>query len=223
MSKPARLLVRHSGLVIDLSFGFGHSDFAGVERMGKPTGFKEIPREVPKRRLVQLRILDWNEIYLDMSEKKLRDQGARCMDCGIPFCHNGCPLGNIIPEWNDLVYKDRWRDALDMLSKTNNFPEFTGRVCPAPCEEACVLNINEKPVTIKLIEQSIIDHAFANGWIKLYMMSQAANAAARISKARLLGWSMVGDASVVIRTVQIRYRDEAGIKAGAQCGHSQEG
>src|SRR5436305_6351500 len=134
--------------------------------MGKPTGFKEIPRELPKRRPVELRILDWNEIYIDMSEKKLRDQGARCMDCGIPFCNNGCPLGNIIPEWNDLVYKNRWREALAMLHKTNNFPEFTGRVCPAPCEEACVLGINEKPVTIKLIEQNIIDKAFMEGWVK---------------------------------------------------------
>src|SRR5208282_4850606 len=95
-------------------------------------------------------------------------QGARCMDCGIPFCHGptGCPLGNIIPEWNDLIYRGRWRDALEMLFKTNNFPEFTGRVCPAPCEEACVLGISEKPVTIKLVEQNIIDHAFAQGWVK---------------------------------------------------------
>jgi glutamate synthase (NADPH/NADH) small chain len=100
-----------------------------------------------------------------MPVKKLRDQGARCMDCGIPFCNNGCPLGNIIPEWNDLVYKNRWREAIEMLHKTNNFPEFTGRICPAPCEEACVLGINEKPVTIKLIEQNIIDHAWKEGWI----------------------------------------------------------
>src|SRR5437764_8011091 len=134
--------------------------------MGKPTGFKEIPREMPKRRPVELRVLDWNEIYLEFGDDKLRAQGARCMDCGIPFCNNGCPLGNIIPEWNDLVYKNRWAEALEMLFKTNNFPEFTGRICPAPCEEACVLGINEKPVTIKLIEQNIIDHAFANGWVK---------------------------------------------------------
>jgi glutamate synthase (NADPH) small chain len=133
--------------------------------MGKPTGFKEYTRELPTRRPVELRVLDWDEIYQEFPEDKLRAQGARCMDCGIPFCHQGCPLGNIIPEWNDLIYKNRWHDALEMLFKTNNFPEFTGRVCPAPCEEACVLNINEKPVTIKLIEQSIIDHAFANGWI----------------------------------------------------------
>src|SRR5215468_8251070 len=134
--------------------------------MGKPTGFKEIPREMPKRRPVELRVLDWNEIYLDFGDDKLRQQGARCMDCGIPFCNNGCPLGNIIPEWNDLVYKNRWAEALEMLFKTNNFPEFTGRICPAPCEEACVLGINEKPVTIKLIEQNIVDHAFENGLVK---------------------------------------------------------
>jgi glutamate synthase (NADPH/NADH) small chain len=141
--------------------------------MGKPTGFKELPRKMPSRRPVGLRVLDWNEIYVpfgDMKkhEQELRDQGARCMDCGIPFCQGptGCPLGNIIPEWNDLVYKNRWREALDMLFKTNNFPEFTGRICPAPCEEACVLGINAKPVTIKLIEQNIIDRAFEEGWVK---------------------------------------------------------
>ena len=134
--------------------------------MGKPTGFKEIGREMPRRREVTLRILDWSEIYEPLSDDKLRKQGARRMDCGVPFCNNGCPLGNIIPEWNDLVYKNRWREAIDMLHKTNNFPEFTGRVCPAPCEEACVLGINDKPVTIKNIELSIVEHAWENGWIK---------------------------------------------------------
>jgi glutamate synthase (NADPH/NADH) small chain len=139
--------------------------------MGKPTGFKEFPRQTPSRKPVNLRILDWQEIYIPFGdekahEAKLREQGARCMDCGIPFCNNGCPLGNVIPEWNDRVYKDRWKDALSMLLKTNNFPEFTGRICPAPCEEACVLGINEKPVAIKLVEQNIIDHAFEQGWIK---------------------------------------------------------
>src|SRR3989440_4173701 len=141
--------------------------------MGKPTGFKELPRKMPSRRPVGLRVLDWNEIYVPFGDKKkheqeLRDQGARCMDCGIPCWRGptGCPLGNIIPEWNDLVYKNRWREALDMLFKTNNFPEFTGRICPAPCEEACVLGINAKPVTIKLIEQNIIDRAFEEGWVK---------------------------------------------------------
>jgi glutamate synthase (NADPH/NADH) small chain len=136
--------------------------------MGKPTGFKEINRETPSRRAVKLRLLDWDEVYNDFPEDKLRKQGARCMDCGVPFCNSGsgCPLGNIIPEWNDLVYRDRWHEALEMLFKTNNFPEFTGRVCPAPCEEACVLGINNKPVTIKNIELSIIEHAFEKGWIK---------------------------------------------------------
>jgi glutamate synthase (NADPH/NADH) small chain len=136
--------------------------------MGKPTGFKEINRETPSRRAVRLRLMDWNEVYNDFPADKLRKQGARCMDCGVPFCNSsaGCPLGNVIPEWNDLVFRDRWREALDMLLKTNNFPEFTGRACPAPCEEACVLGINNKPVTIKNIELSIIEHAFENGWIK---------------------------------------------------------
>ena len=133
--------------------------------MGKPTGFKEITRETPHRRPVDLRILDWNEIYQQLPVDKLQKQGARCMDCGVPFCNHGCPLGNQIPDWNDLVYKDRWKDALESLLKTNNFPEWTGRICPAPCEEACVLRLNDKPVTIKNIEQSIIDRGFAEGWM----------------------------------------------------------
>jgi glutamate synthase (NADPH/NADH) small chain len=133
--------------------------------MGKPTGFKEIPREMPKRRPVELRILDWEEIYTEFPEDQLRRQGARCMDCGVPFCNNGCPLGNLIPDWADLVYRGSFKEALDALLKTNNFPEFTGRICPAPCEEACVLSINDKAVTIKVIEQSIVDRAFKEGWI----------------------------------------------------------
>jgi glutamate synthase (NADPH) small chain len=133
--------------------------------MGKITGFMEIKRETPSRRSVAERLKDWREFDLKLPEEKLREQGARCMDCGIPFCHKGCPLGNIIPDWNDLIYRGRWRDAIDRLHSTNNFPDFTGRVCPAPCEEACVLNINNDPVTIKLIEKNIIDHAFAEGWV----------------------------------------------------------
>ena len=133
--------------------------------MGKITGFMEIKRETPSRRPVGERLKDWREYDLKMPEDKLRAQGARCMDCGIPFCHKGCPLGNIIPDWNDLIYRGRWREAIDRLHSTNNFPEFTGRICPAPCEEACVLNINNDPVTIKLIEKNIIDHAWAEGWI----------------------------------------------------------
>ena len=134
--------------------------------MGKPTGFKEITRETPTRRPVELRILDWHEIYQQLPAEKLRKQGARCMDCGIPFCNHGCPLGNQIPDWNDLVYKDRWKEALDSLLKTNNFPEWTGRICPAPCEEACVLRINDKSVTIKNIEQAISDRGFSEGWMQ---------------------------------------------------------
>ena len=133
--------------------------------MGKITGFMEIQRETPPRRPVRERVRDWHEYELKLPEEKLREQGARCMDCGIPFCHKGCPLGNIIPDWNDLVYRGRWREAIDRLHWTNNFPEFTGRVCPAPCEEACVLNINNDPVTIKQIEKNIIDHAWAEGWV----------------------------------------------------------
>ena len=133
--------------------------------MGKPTGFKEFPRQMPTRRPVALRVLDWEEIYTEFPEDQLRRQGARCMDCGVPFCNHGCPLGNLIPDWADLVYRGHFREALDSLLKTNNFPEFTGRVCPAPCEEACVLSINDKAVTVKVLEQSIVDRGFANGWI----------------------------------------------------------
>ncbi|TAN36120.1 MAG: glutamate synthase subunit beta [Verrucomicrobia bacterium] len=133
--------------------------------MGKVTGFKEFQRELPKYRSVQERTHDYKEIPTDFPEDKLRQQAARCMDCGIPFCHSGCPLGNFIPDWNDLVYKGKWREAWQRLSATNNFPEFTGRLCPAPCEEACVLNIPETPVTIELIEKAIIEKAFENGWV----------------------------------------------------------
>ena len=134
--------------------------------MGKPTGFMEYRRELPTRRPVAERVNDWFEIYQPFPEEKVRLQGARCMDCGVPFCHTGCPLNNIIPDWNDFVYRDRWKDAIRQLHATNNFPEFTGRICPAPCEAACVLGINEPPVTIKNIERSIIDHAWVHGWIK---------------------------------------------------------
>jgi glutamate synthase (NADPH/NADH) small chain len=125
----------------------------------------EFTRETPSRRPVAERINDWFEIYLDFPEEKLRKQGARCMDCGVPFCHTGCPLNNIIPDWNDLVFRGRWREAIRVLHATNNFPEFTGRICPAPCEAACVLGINEPAVTIKQIEKTIVDYAFDQGWI----------------------------------------------------------
>jgi len=133
--------------------------------MGKITGFLEISRELPPRRPIAERLKDWRELEGKLPEDTLQAQGARCMDCGIPFCHKGCPLGNIIPDWNDLVYRGRWREAIERLHSTNNFPEFTGRICPAPCEEACVLNINNDPVTIKQIEKQIIDHAFNAGWV----------------------------------------------------------
>ncbi len=133
--------------------------------MGKHTGFIEYQREHATRRPVIERVNDWFEIYQDFAEEKLRAQGARCMDCGVPFCHTGCPVNNIIPDWNDLVYHGRWKEAVRQLHATNNFPEFTGRICPAPCEAACVLGINEPPVTIKQIEKNIIDRAFKEGWI----------------------------------------------------------
>ncbi|HTD44571.1 MAG TPA: glutamate synthase subunit beta [Bryobacteraceae bacterium] len=134
--------------------------------MGKVTGFIEYARELPERRPVAERVNDWFEVYQDFPNEKVQTQAARCMDCGVPFCHTGCPLNNIIPDWNDLVYRDRWREAVRVLHATNNFPEFTGRICPAPCEAACVLGINEPPVTIKVIERTIIDHAFDQGWIQ---------------------------------------------------------
>lgn len=134
--------------------------------MGKPTGFMEYRREVPQRRPALERLEDWRDVYNAFAEEKVQTQGARCMDCGIPFCQSGCPVNNVIPHWNDLVYKNRWEEAIRILHSTNNFPEFTGNVCPAPCEASCVLGINEPPVTIKVIERTIIEYAFKHGWIK---------------------------------------------------------
>jgi len=142
--------------------------------MGKPTGFIEYLRELPVDRSATERVKDWNEFHHHMDEKRLRNQGARCMDCGVPFCHtgklisgmaSGCPVNNLIPEWNDLVYRGLWQEALTRLHKTNNFPEFTGRVCPAPCEGSCVLGMNNPPVTIKNIENTIIDKGWEEGWV----------------------------------------------------------
>ncbi|HEV8144243.1 MAG TPA: glutamate synthase subunit beta, partial [Methylomirabilota bacterium] len=133
--------------------------------MGKVTGFLEIQRKKWPTRPVDERLRDWNEVYLPYPEPDLKKQAARCMDCGIPFCHEGCPLGNIIPDWNDLVYRDQWQDAIQRLHATNNFPEWTGRLCPAPCEGSCVLGINDDAVTIKAIELSIIERAFDAGWV----------------------------------------------------------
>ncbi len=136
--------------------------------MGDPRGFLKFAREGPKRRNVELRVLDWNEVYEPFPEDKLRNQGGRCMDCGVPFCQstNGCPVVNLIPEWNDMVHRGRWKDALKALHSTNNFPEFTGRLCPAPCESSCVLGINADPVSIRVVEWNIIDRGFDEGWIE---------------------------------------------------------
>jgi glutamate synthase (NADPH/NADH) small chain len=133
--------------------------------MGEVTGFMKYGRELPTRRPIPVRVLDWQEVYEDFPAGKTRTQAARCMDCGIPFCHTGCPLGNLIPEWNDLVYRDHWQAAIERLHATNNFPEFTGRLCPAPCEAACVLGISEPAVTIKQVEVEIVDRAFEEGWV----------------------------------------------------------
>src|SRR5882724_1570344 len=134
--------------------------------MGKPTGFMEISREDRSYDEVAERITHYREFVHQPDQAALANQGARCMDCGIPFCHTGCPVNNVIPDWNHLVFKDRWRDALNVLHSTNNFPEFTGRICPAPCEASCTLNINDDAVTIKSIECSIIDRGWAEGWIQ---------------------------------------------------------
>jgi glutamate synthase (NADPH/NADH) small chain len=133
--------------------------------MADPRGFLTTQRELPARRPVDIRIQDWREVYEDFATEKLQAQAGRCMDCGIPFCHQGCPLGNLIPEWNDLVWRDDWREAVERLHATNNFPEFTGRLCPAPCETSCVLGINSDPVSIKQVEVEIVDRAWAEGWI----------------------------------------------------------
>jgi glutamate synthase (NADPH/NADH) small chain len=133
--------------------------------MADPTGFLTYRRETATRRPVKLRLRDWREVYEPYPDERLQVQAARCMGCGIPFCHNGCPLGNLIPEWNDLVHRDRWREAADRLHATNNFPDFTGRLCPAPCEAACVLGINDDPVAIKQVEEQIVERAFDEGWV----------------------------------------------------------
>src|SRR5512140_1598945 len=147
--------------------------------MADPKGFLSTPRETPPRRPVDVRITDWREVYAEFGRDRLERQAGRCMDCGIPFCHQGCPLGNLIPEWNDLVWQEDWRAAAERLHATNNFPEFTGRLCPAPCESACVLGINADPVTIKQVEVEIIDRAWAEGWVTPLPPGDAVRAAGR--------------------------------------------
>src|SRR5689334_17776730 len=185
--------------------------------MGKPTGFKEFPRKAVPYRDPLARLGDFGEIYTEPPEEHLRTQGARCMDCGVPFCQSatGCPIDNLIPEWNDMVYQGRWRDALDRLHKTNNFPEFTGRVCPAPCEGSCVLGINNPPVTIKNIENAIIDRAWEEGWVEPSVPTfRTGNTVTVYERAdRIGGLLMYGipnmklDKGVVERRVQL-LRDE---------------
>ena len=140
--------------------------------MGEPTGFLKWDRATPQRRRIEVRVQDWQEVYEKSPEEDLKHQAGRCMDCGIPFCNNGCPLGNLIPDWNDLVYRGHWKDAVERLHATNNFPEFTGRLCPAPCESACVLAINSDAVTIKQVEVEIIDRAWSEGWVIPQMPSK---------------------------------------------------
>ncbi len=143
--------------------------------MGDVTGFLSYGRELPQRRPIPIRLRDWKEVYESFSEEAAGRQGARCMDCGIPFCHEGCPLGNLIPEWNDLVYRSDWSEAIERLHATNNFPEFTGRLCPAPCEGACVLGINDDPVTIERIELEIAERAWSEGWVGPVLPSESTN------------------------------------------------
>ena len=158
--------------------------------MADPRGFMTTPRQTPARRPVDVRISDWREVYTEFGTGPLERQAGRCMDCGIPFCHSGCPLGNLIPEWNDLVYNSDWRAAAERLHATNNFPEFTGRLCPAPCESACVLGISEDPVTIKQVEVEIIDRAWAEGWVPPRRPAPAALAAGR--KVAVIGSGPAG-------------------------------
>jgi glutamate synthase (NADPH/NADH) small chain len=169
--------------------------------MADQTGFLKHGRALPQRRPVDVRIRDWKEVYEEFPAEHLHDQAARCMDCGIPFCHNGCPLGNLIPEWNDLVWKDDWREASERLHATNNFPEFTGRLCPAPCEAACVLGINDDPVTIKQVEVEIVDRAWDEGWVvpvppsymlpRLFMASVLPALAPWVYQLKAANWSCV--------------------------------
>ena len=133
--------------------------------MGKTSGFKETKRKTEKRKNIRVRVKNWNEIYEPATNQEVSVQASRCMDCGVPFCNNGCPLGNLIPEWNDLVYKNDWETAYHRLAATNNFPEFTGRICPAPCEASCTLSINQDPVTIEMIEKNIIEKAWESGFV----------------------------------------------------------
>lgn len=178
--------------------------------MGKPTGFKEFTRQTEPYRNAMDRLLDYEEIYTSHNDELLNDQGARCMDCGVPFCQSeeGCPVYNLIPEWNDLIYKNRWREALDRLHKTNNFPEFTGRVCPAPCEGACVLGIHEPAVTIKNIECAIVDKGFENGWVVANPPQQRSDKKVAIIGSGPAGLAAAAQLNLAGHTVTVYERDD---------------
>ena len=179
--------------------------------MGKVTGFKEFKRNIIKDRPIKLRIKDYDEIFgFNYDVADIKEQGARCMDCGVPFCqsNNGCPIDNLIPEWNDLVYKNKWQEALKLLHKTNNFPEFTGRVCPAPCESACVLSINNSAVAIKNIEQIIIDRGFDNGWVSPYVVSSRTNKKIAIIGSGPAGLAAADELNKMKHNISVFERDD---------------
>ncbi|GJM13347.1 MAG: glutamate synthase subunit beta [Pseudohongiella sp.] len=178
--------------------------------MGKPTGFKEFTRQTEPYRNAMDRLLDYEEIYTSHNDELLNNQGARCMDCGVPFCQSeeGCPVYNLIPEWNDLIYKNRWKEALDRLHKTNNFPEFTGRVCPAPCEGSCVLGIHEPPVTIKNIECAIVDKGFEEGWVVANPPQQRSNKKVAIIGSGPAGLAAAAQLNLAGHNVTVYERDD---------------
>jgi glutamate synthase (NADPH/NADH) small chain len=176
--------------------------------MADPRGFLRHGRELPHRRPVKERLKDWQEVYRDFPPERLQHQASRCMDCGIPFCNNGCPLGNLIPDWNDLVYRNHWREAIDRLHATNNFPEFTSRLCPAPCEAACVLGINDDPVTIKQVELEIIDRAWEEGWVAPVLPSVKTDKQVAIVGSRPAGLAAAQQLTRSGHTVVVFERDD---------------
>ena len=176
--------------------------------MGKPTGFKEFTRELPAKKPVQERLQHYNEFIEKFNEDKLNQQAARCMNCGVPFCHSGCPLGNVIPEFNDAVYQKDWKEAYDILNSTNNFPEFTGRICPAPCESSCVLGINQPPVAIEEIEKHIIEIAFEKGFVKAKMPNTRSGKKVAVIGSGPAGMAAAAQLNYAGHTVTVFERDD---------------
>ena len=177
--------------------------------MGKPTGFLEFTRELPTKRSVEERVGDYKEFVNRYSDEKLNQQSGRCMDCGVPFCHNGCPLGNVIPEFNDAVYRKEWKEAYDILSSTNNFPEFTGRICPAPCETACVLGINQPAIAIEEIEKHIIEIAFDKGFVKAKKINKRTGKKVAVIGSGPAGLAAAAQLNKVGHEVTVFERDDA--------------